>query len=286
MSFGGSSNPTPPTQTTQQVLSPEQRELMQLALPGVRRFAATTPQRYQGSQISPFDPYQTAGQEMALRAGGMQDVLAGGASGLTAARLGQDPQAMRDEAINAAVRPIYENLQEKALPAIRQGAVSQGGFGGSRQGIAEGQAIRDTGRVAGDTAAKLAANIYDTDVKAQLQTLGLLPQTQQAQLAGATTTSGVGDIRQQMAQQLLGQDVSNFNFDQYAPFLQSKEILSLLQGIPGGGVTSTGSIAPGPSKMQQMFGGAATGASLGSVFGPFGTVAGGGAGALLPFLFS
>lgn len=279
-----SSNNTPPTQTTQQVLSPQQQELLNLALPGVRSFAAKTPVRYSGSTISPFDPSQTAGQEMALNAAQGQETLAGGAGGLTEDLLNEDPNARRDSTIAAVERPFYQNLTEKALPAIRNEAVSQGGFGGSRQGIGEAQAIRDTGVAAGDAASKVATDIYGTDVRAQLQALGLLPQTQQSLLSPATTTSGVGDVRQQQAQQLLNQDVSNFNFDQYAPFLQSKEILSLLQGIPGQQVVSTGSV-PQPNKLTQALGGAATGATLGSVFGPAGTLVGGGAGALLPFLF-
>ena len=275
-----------PTQTVTNVPSPQQTELMNLALPGVRQFAAQTPQRYPGSQISPFDPSQVAGQEMALGAAPAQQDLATSGADVTNARLGQDPQLMRDQAIAAVTRPIYQNLQEKALPSIRSDAIASGGYGGSRQGIAEGQAIRDTGVAAGDAAAKLSANIYDTDVKAQLQALGLLPQTQQAQLAPATTTSGVGDVRQNMAQQQLGQDVSNFNFDQYAPFLQSQEILSLLQGLPGGSTVATGSV-PQQNKLTQSIGGAATGAALGSAIAPgAGTLLGGGAGALLPFLFA
>lgn len=282
----GSSQQDAPTQTTQYVLSPEQRELMNLAMPGVREFAAQTPERYQGSTVSPFDPAQQQGQEMALGAAAPQASLAQSGTDITNARLGQDPQAMRDEAINAAVRPIYQNLTEKVNPAIRQEAITQGGFGGSRQGIAEAQAARDTATAAGDTAAKVSSNIYDTDVKAQLQALGLLPQTQQANLAPATTTSGVGDIRQQMQQQLTNQDVSNFNFDQYAPFMQSQEILSLLSGLPNTGTTTTTGSTPTQNPGMQALGGAATGATLGTAIMPgVGTAVGAGAGALLPFLF-
>lgn len=274
-----------PTQTTTYQPSPQQTELMNLALPGVRQFAAQTPERYPGSQISPFDPSQVAGQEAALGAAPAQQQLSTSGTNLTNQLLQQDPNAMRKEAIDAAVRPLYQNLQEKALPAIRQEAVSTGGYGGSRQGIAEGQAIRDTGVAAGDTAAKLSANIYETDVNNQLKALGLLPQTQQATLSPATTVSGVGDVRQAADQAALNEQVQNFNFDQYAPFLQSKEILSLLQGLPGGSTTAVGSV-PQQNPVTQAIGGAAAGATLGSAVAPgVGTLAGGGIGALLPFLF-
>src|SRR5215467_5013218 len=162
---GGGQQQQAPTQTTTYQPSAQQTELMNLALPGVRQFAASVPTRYQG-QVSPFDPSQVAGQELALGAAPGQAQLATAGADLATSRLSQDPNAMRDEAINAAVRPIYQNLTEKDLPAIRQNAVTQGGFGGSRQAIAEDQAIRDANQTAGDVAAKLSAGIYDTDVKA------------------------------------------------------------------------------------------------------------------------
>ena len=88
-----------------------------------------------------------------------------------------------------------------------------------------------------------------------------------------------------MNQAMLGQDVNAFNFDQMAPFLQSKEIMSLLQGLPGGTTTSTAN-TPQANPWTQALGGAATGASLGTAIMPgIGTGVGAGAGALLPFLF-
>ena len=105
-----------------------------------------------------------------------------------------------------------------------------------RRGIASGRASD----AIGDATSKLVSSAYDTNVNAQLKALGLLPSTQAAQTTGDLTTSNVGDVRQSMAQSLLGQDVSNFNYDQLAPFLQSKDIMSLLTGLPGGSTTTTG----------------------------------------------
>lgn len=285
--MGGSSQQ--PTQKTTYELSPEQRELMGLAMPGVREFAASTPQRYQGSQVAGFTPEQTAGQGMALGAAGMQDTLArnaAGASNFYTSGSVWDPASNPNlkGAVDASVRPIYEGLTEKALPAIRNEAVTTGNFGSSRQGIAEGIATREASRAAGDTASKLVQSQYETNVNAQLKAMGLLPTIQGAQVAGATTTSGVGDVRQAMNQAGINQDVNAFNFDQMAPFLQSKEIMSLLQGLPGGTTTSTGNV-PQANPWMQGLGGAAAGASLGTALMPgVGTAAGAGIGALLPFL--
>lgn len=286
---GGQQQP-PPTQTTQQVLSPEQRELMQLALPGVREFAASTPQRYQGPTVAGFDPAQTAGQNIALGAAPVQaDIAASGADANRFFTSGDiwNPSSnpYLASSVDAATRPIYEGLTEKVLPAIRGEAVTTGNFGSSRQGIAEGIASREASRAAGDTASKLVTDAYKTNVDAQLKAMGLLPTVQGALTTPATTISGVGDVRQGLAQREIDAAVNAFNFDQYAPFLRSKEIMSLLQGLPGGSVVSTGSTPQQPSTGQQMLGGAASGAAIGSAFGPIGTGVGAAGGALLPFLF-
>lgn len=279
----------PPTQTATTTPSPQAQELMNLALPGVRDFAATVPQRYQGSTVAPFDPFQVAGQGMALNAAGTQSGLASGGAGAESSLFGDIWNPSHNPnlqgSIDAATRPITQNLTETQLPAIRNEAVQTGNFGGSRQGIAEGIASRGASQAIGDTSAKIAQGEYDTNINAQLKALGLLPTVQGAQTQPATTTSGVGDVRQAMQQALLGQTVGNFNYDQYAPFLQSQDILSLAQGLPGGTTTTTGSVSQ-PNMATSTLGGAAAGASLGTALFPgAGTAVGAGAGALLPWLF-
>jgi hypothetical protein len=279
----------PQQQTTTQVLSPEQRQLMNLAMPGVTQFAASVPQRYQGSTIAPFDPSQVAGQEGALTAAGTQTDLGQAGAGTSESWLSPGATDVSNSPIvqgniNAALTPLRQGLTETTLPAIRSSAEQTGNFGSSRQGIAEGLAAGRESQAEGSATANILNNAYNTNVDAQLKALGLLPSTQGAQTVGAATTSDVGDIRQNMAQALLGQDVSNFNYSQYAPFLQSQEIMSLLSGLPGGGTTSTSNV-PASNPLLQGLGGAAAGASLGSAIMPgVGTAAGAGIGALLPFL--
>jgi hypothetical protein len=285
MSFGSQ---TPQTQTTTQELSPEQRKLMQLAMPGVEKFAASTPQRYQGSTVAGFDPSQVAGQEGALDSAGVQTNLARGGAGTSdywmspnALDITKNPGLQGN--IDAATRPITQALTEQALPAIRDSAERSGNFGSSRQGIAEGLASGRASQAIGDATSGIVSKAYDTNVNAQLKALGLLPQTAGIQTAGDITTSNVGDVRQGMAQALLGENVNNFNYDQLAPYLQSKDIMSLLTGLPGGSTTTTASV-PQKNPLTSALGGAAAGASLGSMFGPIGTGIGAGGGALLSFL--
>jgi hypothetical protein len=209
MSFG---QQQPQTQTTTQELSPEQRQLMNLAMPGVTQFAASVPQRYQGSQVAGFDPSQVAGQEGALGSAGVQTALARGGGATSdywmspnALDITKNPGLQGN--IDAATRPITQALTEQALPAIRDSAERSGNFGSSRQGIAEGLASGRASQAIGDATSGIVSKAYDTNVNAQLKALGLLPSTIGTQTTGDITTSNVGDVRQGMAQSLLGENV-------------------------------------------------------------------------------
>lgn len=282
--------PQTPTQTTTYNPSPQEQELVNLAMPGIRNFAATPLTRYQGDTVADFTQPQQQGQQMALNAAsGAQQGTADRASQTSNFWLGGDtwnPQTnqMLGSAIQAAQRPLYQNLTEQVLPNIRS-EFGAGGFGSSRQGIAEGLAVGRTQQAAGDVGAKMAEDLYKTNVGAQMQALGLVPTVQGAQVAPAMTTSAVGDVQQNLEQQRLNQAQQNYYLDRFLPFLQSQEILGLSQSVPRGRTVSTGSV-PQPSKISSVLGGATTGATLGSAILPgIGTGVGALGGALLPFLF-
>lgn len=295
--MGGSSSPAPPTQTTQQQLSPEQRELFNLALPNIRNFAAQTPVRYPGSQVAPFNETQDWAQQLALDAAGRQSGTQRGATaaqnwwlqgpgGGGAADLfdpSTNPNIQR--AISGAITPIQERLTEQILPTIRSEAAGVGGYGGSRQGIAEGIAMKGATQQMLDKAGGITTALMENFSNNQLKALGLTPVVQAAQTAPAATVANVGDIRQQQNQALLDEAVKNFEFDQYGGYLQGRDILSLLGAIPGGSVVSTGSTPSGGSPWAKSLGGALSGAAAGSALGPWGAAIGGLGGAALPFLF-
>lgn len=237
MSMGGDE---PATQTSMNttVLRPEQQELLNLAMPGVRQFAASVPKRYDGSTVAGFDPSQTTGQNMALNAAGAQQGIvdnAANTSNFWTSGNVWDPanNPGLQQAIDTSNNTLIRNFNENTMPAVRQQAIQSGQqFGGSRRGVAEGIAARGLGDQIQSNTANLVNQNYNTNVEAQLKALGLVPNTSGAQTQPAMTTSGVGDVRQGQAQSLLSEQVSNFNYDQLAPFLQSKELLSLLNGIP------------------------------------------------------
>lgn len=247
------------SQTTTQNLTPEQRRLIQLAMPGAESFAAHPPQRPPGSQVAPFDPLQTQAQTQALGAvPGQQSVANAGAGGQTflssGAALNPNSNPALQGTINAAVRPIQENLVSSTLPAIRSEFVGAGQYGGSRQGIAEGLASRSASQAIADASSKVATEGYNSGLDAMGRSLAFLPSTLSSMTAPAQTTGAVGDVRQAMTQAGLSEGAANWTYDQMLPFLTSSDIISLVSGIPGGSVSTTGT-QPGRSPLATALGG-------------------------------
>ena len=176
-------------------------------------------------------------------------------------------------AMNAASADLKSQYANVTNPTIEDAALSSGQFGGSRQGIAEGLAKSE-----------LDKNILNTN--AQLQ-YGALAQDVQNTLAGqqlagnyssvltdlmqAPTTlySQVGNARDMYADAVNAAPAANLS--NYAEIIRS-----MLPGTNSATTTSGG----GTSRTKSVLGGAASGAAMGSMFGPWGTAIGGGIGAL------
>jgi hypothetical protein len=284
---GGSS--TPVAQTTTAQPSKQQKELINLAMPGYKEFAANPPQYYPGETVAPFDPSQVAGQEQVLGAVPTQQGIVGGAADanqlLTSGKLMYaDSNPYLQSAIQAASQPTIDALLEQMLPSIRAGATGAGQYGSSRQGIAESRALRDSQRNVGDIASKLAFQGYGQGLDALIKGVGLAPQTATAQTIPGATTSAVGDVRQGQTQAELGGDIARYNYEQQLPLLTAKELAAAAAGLPGGSTTTTAT-TPQANPVTASLGGAAAGATLGSALMPgIGTVAGAGIGGLLPWI--
>lgn len=290
--MGNGSPPPQPTQQTSTQISPEAQRIFNLAFPKMEAFAGSVPQRYNGTGIAGFDPNQVAGQEAVLDSTAAQKSIVQGGANASNFWTGDnvwDPNnnTQLQAGVDAVTRPIAQTYTNDFLPAVRSEAIKAGGLGGSRQGIHEVLGAEKTSRAIGDASSKFVGDQYQTNVNAQLKALGLLPQTAQAQAIAGATQSAVGDVRQSQEQARLNETIGNFNYDQMAPWLQAKELMSVIPGMPGAVTTSTANNPPQPSKMMSALGGAASGAALGSALMPgIGTVAGAGLGALLPFLLA
>jgi hypothetical protein len=235
-------------------------------MPGLKKAAENPPKAYTGETVAPFTAPQVQGQQQVLgSAVPAQQTAANNAL--------QQNQFLANDVLfpgtnpalqgymDAAVRPIYQNLTEQALPAVRQEAIGTGGFGGSRQGIAEGLASRGASQAAGDVSSKIASEGYGQGLDAYVKGLALTPTVQTAQSQPGVTASGVGDVQQARDQALLDQQAQNYYFNQQAPFLTAQQIAGISAGIPGGS-TTTSATTPKQNPLSTAIGAAATVAPL------------------------
>ena len=270
--------------TTATELTPQQNTLMNAVIPFAAQYHATDTRVPTSQQlVTPFNAQQVGAQTEALTAAGgpVQGLANAGADSqsflMNKAILDPASNPYLNKTIDAAVRPITQSLTEQELPQLRSGAAGAGQYGSSRQGIAEGEAAGRASQAIGDTSAKVANANYQAGLDAMTKSLGLLPQTQQAQLAPSTIAGSVGDAQQALDQQTQNANLARYMYNVNQPLSKAQNTAALAAGLPGGGTSSTASGNTG--LLQGLVGGASLGNSL--FPGVVGTAAGGGIGALL-----
>lgn len=287
----GKKAPQSTTTKTTFEMSPEQRALIQPTIPIFENYLKNPPKPLDYSQVAGFDPLQTKAQETILGAAGSV-----GRAGQAANRSNQflmDPRILDPSSnkylqgsIDAATRPITENLLEKVLPGLRGEAMASGQLGGSRRAIAETGAVREAARAVGDVGSTMANQNYQSGLDAMSKAIALNPQVMQGLQLPGLMQGAVGDQRQKMEQALLAERASKDIFRQMAPFLAASEVARIGTGLPGGTNVSTAQLpqaSPWASGLSGAMGGAALGASIPGI-GPWGAIPGAGIGALMSLL--
>lgn len=112
---------------------------------------------------------------------------------------------------------LTDNLQQRVLPGINSNAIMAGGFGGSRQGIAQGLAIGQNQRAIGDAQTNLYSNAYNTDrnLQSQQQMAQMQNQTQRDLGFGGLNNQRYGmdqNFNLGLGQLGLGAQTANQNF--------------------------------------------------------------------------
>lgn len=213
--------------------------------------------------------------------------------------------------IDAALRPVFTQLTEQALPGIKSSALDAGAYSNSRVGTLQGQALRDYSQAATDTASRIAYQDYADREARRLQAYGI---DTQAALEGyqAATQRGLGEgnlnleranslpaltdtimrlgtaggdlitqqeaLRQQAAQQVINNNLARNQYEWQYPFQGLDTATELLARLSGNyGTTST----QGTSKTVEKTGGlgpivqgALGAASLAAGLGAFGPIGG------------
>lgn len=256
--MGAPKSPTV-TQTNTVQLSPQQQKIFDLAMPSIQSYAESTPQLFPGTGIVGFNPTELAGQTAALGAagtgGGLVTQAAGAQNKLLDPAFMLNPNQYVNAAADAVTNKTTQNLMERILPGVRSGATMAGGQytgGASRQGIAEGTAIRGTNEAISNALADMYFRNYTTGLSGMTQAVAQNPSVVSSQLFPANVMSAVGGQNRALEQARLDEEIRRFYGTQDLELSKAQQLINLVAGMPGGkGVsTATGAVPPTNPLMQ------------------------------------
>lgn len=180
-------------------------------------------------------------------------------------------------AIDAATRPLFGEFAS-GLNRLNTGAFATGAFDNTRRNIEAANLTERAGRAIGDVGASIALPFVQGERQLQQQAQFGLPQLIEQesilQQLPADILAGVGDARRQFAQEDIQGQQAAFQEQFNAPFRRLQPLAQLL-GTTGTPQANFPSGPEGPSAVARGLTGALGGAAAGSVFGPWGAVAGG-----------
>lgn len=156
---------------------------------------------------------------------------------------------------------LNRNLQENLLPAIGHNAIHAGQMGGSRQGIAEGIAMRGTQEALADAMAQTQLDAYGQGLDAQARGLAFSPQMMQMGLMPMDLIKGAGEYNRATQEQALAADMAEYDFNQNRPEQNVDRYLGRLQGVPWGSTSTTSGGGSGGFSPSGALGGAMLGYS-------------------------
>jgi len=141
---------------------------------------------------------------------------------------------------DAMMQSLTRNLTENQLPQVRNEASMTGGYGGSKQGIAEGLAVGRTNDAIAQALANMNVGAYGQGLNAMQGAIGLAPSTYATGTAPATTVGQVGAAQRadQAGEVMAGRE--QFAEQQAAAPANTLDLLRQLMGVQGqyGGTTS------------------------------------------------
>ena len=129
-----------------------------------------TPNLGFGQPAYPPQGYQGAAQGMPMQPGYQPQPYGGGGgygNGGGYGGGGYQPNPYLQQQANALASNVTDNYLYNVAPQVRAGAVAAGGYGGSRQGIAEGLAASKMNRDIANAQAGLYGQAYESDMNRQ-----------------------------------------------------------------------------------------------------------------------
>lgn len=259
---GGGDNTT--VQSTRVEYSPQEQaardQVMQSALDTYKNSVASNNGQYTGAKPVGMSAQTQQGQSMLAGAAGQ---IQNNVNNATQANnfglhdvLYANSNPYLQSAMDAATKPLINQFQDSGgvLSSIRDGAVSAGGYGGSRQGIAEGLAASRLN----DTIANTRASMANTNYQNGLQTMqdsikntGMLSLL--GQLPGQIMT-GIGAQNEGYAQAQENYNAASRDYAQNSQWAPLQNLANIIYGGSNGTTTSKGT-APTPDNTGQILGG-------------------------------
>jgi hypothetical protein len=159
-------------------------------------------------------------------------------------------------AVKAATDPIFQDLNEKTLPDQQAAGAAGSGvnYGGSREGVMEGRAIQGAQRAAGQAGANVMNTALGQGLQATNTAIGQAPTTAASLAIPGATTSAVGDVQQQQAQNVLNANNAAQWFQNMLPLLKGQSLMQAAGAAPGGSATSTGNVTQQANPVSQTIG--------------------------------
>jgi len=234
-------------------------------------YSQGAPEYFPGQTVAPLGPDITAGVQKMRDAAGQQEQLLQDTLGrlqvATNPDVGNDPYLAG--AVQGAIRPVMRQLNEVILPRIDSEAVAAGGYGGARQGIAQGIAARGAVDAIADRTFAAYSNALQRNLDRVLKSTFALPQLIAGTQAPAQTLIGAGNIMRSFEQALLDEARARYEYNATKDLDYQRQFLQDLLGVPMGQEATTNADAMRrPSTLNRVLGGAAAGyASTGNWWG-------------------
>lgn len=165
-------------------------------------------------------------------------------------------------AAQGAIRPVFEQLTEQALPSIRSGAINTGQYGGSRQALAEGTAIGKATQAALDTTAGMYSDAYNQGLDTMTKAMLFGPQIMSLSQMPAQTLGQLGAAQEGDQQKALSEAMSRWDYSQNLPYQQLSNYLNLLNGASPYSSTTSSQYGGSGSPLLGALGGVTAAGSL------------------------
>ena len=215
-----------------------------------------TPEYYGGQTQADFTADQLTSQQ------GIRDFATKGAPEMMNSAMGAYQYGTGSQVLDVANNPYVQGMAQAAardaysglgqqFSNIRGGSIMSGGFGGGRQGIAEGNALGAANQNAIDATANIYGNAYGQGLTHQANTLGMTGSIMDSGFKPYDALNAVGQQQQDREQSLINDSMAQHEFYQNLPADKLNQYLSQLgqtQGLLGNAGTST---TPGQSGMGQ-----------------------------------